>query len=194
MQACVLMLMGRHHFKKTRRCFYGTLSSGYIGQCCSLNESTRSFYCNRVSGRSFSAFCMGAGASAFPVGHYKHELLKPQDGSDLLNEDFAFVQSEARRLLQELAKYVEDPSTVGVDLTLADICRHDTEEENFKACVQTVSHIRRLLHKTTSTANREKRKRLSAQGKALFAANFVENSDEEEADDAALMDMSQLRK
>ena len=136
---------------------------------------------------------MGAGASAIPAGHYKHELTKPQDASDLLEEDFEFVKSEASRLLRELSKYVEDPSTVGVDLSLNDICSHDTEAENFQACVQTVSHIRRLLHKTTSTQARERRRRLSNQGKALFQ-NFVDNSDDEEEGVDQMLDMSNLRK
>ena len=136
---------------------------------------------------------MGAGASAFPAGHYKHELAKPRDASDLLEADFEFVKSEASRLLRELSKYVEDPATVGVDLSLNDICSHDTEAENFQTCIQTVSHIRRLLHKTTSAETRERRRRLSNQGKALFQ-NFVENSDDEDEGVDRMLDMSNLRK
>ena len=89
---------------------------------------------------------MGAGASAIPVGKYSAELRKPIDGSDLYETgDYEFAKSEATRLLNELGKYVEDPAVIGLDTSLSAITSSSDENENYRNCVNTVSHIRRLL-------------------------------------------------
>ena len=140
----------------------------------------------------------GAGASAIPVGKYSAELQKPKDGSDLYETgDYEFAKSEAERLLRELGKYVEDPAVVGLDSSLKSITSSSDENENFRACVNTVSHIRRLLHKTTGAANRARRKRrLSNAGKnLLFKGIAVVNDDSEDEEDLdEMLDMSNLRK
>ena len=141
---------------------------------------------------------MGAGASAIPVGKYSAELQKPKDGSDLYETgDYEFAKSEAERLLRELGKYVEDRAVVGLDSSLKSITSSSDENENFRACVNTISHIRRLLHKTTGAANRARRKRrLSNAGKnLLFKGIAVVNDDSEDEEDLdEMLDMSNLRK
>ena len=145
---------------------------------------------------------MGAGASAIPVGKYSAELRKPIDGSDLYETgDYEFAKSEATRLLNELGKYVEDPAVIGLDTSLSAITSSSDENENYRNCVNTVSHIRRLLHKTTGTKSRqgrsERRRRLSNAGKnLLFKGISVVNddSDDDDEDLDEMLDMSNLRK
>eukprot|EP00943_MAST-04B_sp_MAST-4B-sp1_P000246 g246.t1 len=140
---------------------------------------------------------MGAGASAIPIGKYSIELQKPIDGSDLY--DYESAKEEARRLLNELGKYVEDPAEIGLDTSLESIASSPDENENFRCCVNTVSHIRRLLHKTTGSKIRqgrsERRKRLSNAGKnLLFQGIAVVNDDSDEEEVDQMLDMSTLRK
>ena len=135
---------------------------------------------------------MGAGGS-IPRSLYQTELARPPDASDFSSAELRDLRAEVVRIRELLLQYSDEApaeaAAASVDLTLSDICPEGgLEDDHAAACLGAIVHFRKMLRQPTQAKLRDRRRRMSAQGRllakaALSAIDIVDDSDDDGDDD-----------